>query len=428
MQAFGRRALGGLAGAALGAFARPASAQGQAQPPAAPPAAELRLGAIFPLTGPSAPFGDECYRGLELAVEARNAAGGVFGRAIRLIRADAPDEAAATSEARRLTQGNDRVAAIFGSFATSIALPASQVAELAGVPYFELNAMDDAVVERAFRWVFRAAPRATEFAAASLDGVQMLATAIGRHPSSLRLAIAQEDAVGAASVAAAQTAMIEARGYGLIERATYAPRPADLMGLVQRLRGMEAEVVLHTGAPGDEALLFRALRDARWSPQMIIGTAGGYGMAETARSIGDALCGTMSADLTPFSVNEAAAPGARAFAETYLRRYGAEPRSGHGLASFSGARIFLDALHRAGGADRDRIRAAILATDIAEGTTPNGWGARFDERGQNLRSRPMLCQWQTAPATSPGSPPGLRQVTLAPAEAATAEIVTRLGM
>ncbi|OYX14713.1 MAG: hypothetical protein B7Z15_03025 [Rhizobiales bacterium 32-66-8] len=144
--------------------------------------------------------------------------------------------------------------------------------------------------------------------------------------------------------------------------------------------------------------------------------------AETARSIGLDLTGTMSADWTPFAVNERVAPGARAFAEAYLRRYGAEPRSGLSLAHFCGARIFLDALGRAGGTDRDRIRAAVLATDIAEGSTACGWGARFDERGQNMRARPMLCQWQPAPTGG-----GLRQVGIAPAEAAVAPPIPRLG-
>ena len=48
------------------------------------------------------------------------------------------------------------------------------------------------------------------------------------------------------------------------------------------------------------------------------------------------------------------------------------------------------------------------------------WGARFDERGQNLRARPLLCQWQ------PG-PHGLRQVVLHPAQAAGADAIPRLG-
>ncbi len=416
MHRIGRRAFGALAAAVVGAPATPALAQ--AQP------GEIRLGAIFPLSGPLALLGDESFRGVELAVEERNAAGGLLGRPIRLIRADAPDEAAAANEARRLAQGNERVIAFLGSFSTAIALPASQVAELATIPFFELGALGDALMERGFRWVFRMSPRATDFAAIALDAVtDIVAPGHGVAPETLKLAILQEEAAGGQSVATAQEAIIRARGLTLVERVAYAQRSTDLSAVVQRLRGLEAEVVLHTGAPGDEAVLFRALRDGGWRPRMVIGTAGGYGLTETARSVGDGLLGTLSADWTPFAVNERAAPGARAFPEMYLRRYGAEPRSGHGLATYSGARLALDAIQRAGATDKDRIRAAVLGSDVVEGSSPAGWGLRFDDRGQNQRARPVLCQWQ--PPSNPGGP--LRQVVVAPAAAAVADALTRLG-
>jgi len=411
MQRIGRRALAGFA--LGGVFARRANAQ------PAPP--ELRVGAIFPLSGPSGLLGDESYRGLELAVEERNAAGGVFGRTIRLLRTDAPDDMAAANEARRLLAGNDRVSALFGSFSSAIALPASQAAELAGVPFFELGAIGDAVMDRGFRMVFRASPRAADFATTTISAVtDLLAPAFGVAPERLKLAIAHEEAQGGQSVAGAQEALIRAGGLALVERVAYGSRAADLGAVVQRLRGLEAEIVLHAGAPGDEVLLFRALREAAWRPRMVIGTAGGYGLTESARSLGDPFLGAMSADFTPFAVHERHAPGAPAFAETYLRRYGAEPRSGHSLAGFVGARFFLEALGRAGSAERDRVRAAVLAVDVAEGTTATGWGARFDERGQNQRARPVLCQWQITPH-------GPRQMVLSPAAAAVAELMPRLG-
>jgi branched-chain amino acid transport system substrate-binding protein len=422
MQGFGRRA---LARSALAGLAGPAVGTARAQTQAAAP--ELRLGAIFPLTGPLALFGDECFRGVELATEERNAAGGVLGRTLRLLRADAPDEAAATAEARRLTRGEGRVVALLGSFSTAIALPASQVAELAGVPFIELAALGDGVTERGFRWVFRLSPSATDYAATAVAGVALLAAAMGRPPESLRIAIAHEDAAAAQSIGAAQQGAIAALGLTQVQRAAYAPRPTDLNGLVQRLRGVDAEVVLHCGAPGDETLLFRAFGEVNWRPRMVIGTANGYGLAETGRSIGPGLTGAMSADLTPFGVHERMATGARAFAEAYLRRYGAEPRSGHGLATFTGTRVVLDAIGRAGGLEAERIRTAILATDIPEGGTACGWGVRFEERGQNQRARPFLCQWQPGPPL-PGSQAGLRQVVIAPADAAVAEAVTRLGV
>ena len=50
----------------------------------------------------------------------------------------------------------------------------------------------------------------------------------------------------------------------MVERVGYAARAGGPRALVQRLRGQEADVVLHTGAPDDESLLFfRAMRGRR---------------------------------------------------------------------------------------------------------------------------------------------------------------------
>ncbi len=402
----------GVLAAPLALLARPARAQSPA---------ELRLGAIFPLSGPLAQLGDESFRGVEMAVEARNAAGGVLGRQLRLVRADAPDEAASAAEARRLTTGNERVAALFGSYSTAVALPASQIAEAAGLPFFELCALGDAVVERGFRGTFRASPRASDFAAVAIGAViELLAPALGIAPDRLKLAIAHEAAPGGEAIGAAQESLARVRALGLTERITYAPRGADLNAVAQRLRTQEADVVLHCGGPGDEVLLFRALREAGWAPRMLIGTLGGYGMGETARSLGAQLTGTMVVDLCGFEVHERHAPGARAFPDTYLRRYGAEPRSSHALACCAGAGLFLEAMHRAGGLERDRVRGAVLALDVAEAGTAAGWGGRFDEKGQNLRAIPVLGQWQAA-----GN--GLRLLAIQPTGAAMADPLTRLG-
>jgi branched-chain amino acid transport system substrate-binding protein len=411
----GRRRIVTAAAGALTALAPPA--RGQA--PAAAP--ELRVAALFPLSGPLALLGDESFRGVELAVEERNAAGGVLGRPIRLLRTDAPDEAVAATETRRLVGAADKPVAILGGFASVVSLPGSQIAEAAGVPWFEVGALADQVVERGFRWVFRASPHAGDYAACAIAGVrEVLAPALGVAPESLRLAIAHEEAPGGQSVGSAQEGLARGHALSLVERAAYAPRAADLNALVQRLRAREVEVLLHTGGPGDELLLFRAMRDANWRPRMVIGTAGGYGLGETARSIGEAMLGTMSADFPPFAVNESHAPGAHAFADAYLRRYGAEPRSGHSLAAHVGTRLFLDALQRGGGVEKERLRAGLIELDMPEGSTAAGWGARFDERGQNLRARPVLCQWQAGPQ-------GMRQVAIHPAQAAVANAVPRLG-
>lgn len=402
-----RPLLGGLAALAV---PRPGLTQGNA------PAGDLRLGALFPVSGNLALLGDESFRGLELATEERNAAGGLLARPIRLVKGDAAGAEQAVAELRRL-QTVEKVVAGFGTYASHLGFAASQAAELQGFPYFELGAIADPITERGFRSLFRFCPRASDFAREAVAAIpEALATAWSTPPQMLRVAILHEEGLYGQAVGGAQEAQLKARGLNQVERIAYAARSVDLSPLVQRLRAVGADVVLHTGYQNDIVLFYRALRDAGWRPRMIIGAGAGYSMTDTARSIGPDFEGTLDVDFPQFEIREAVAPGVQGFADLYRRRYGSEPRSGHSLASYTGARLALDAMQRAAALDRDKLRAALLATDVPEGTTPNGWGVRFDDKGQNLRARPLLAQWQ-----------GGKLVTVAPAEAAVAALRPVMG-
>ncbi len=188
---------------------------------------EVRIGALFPFSGTLAQLGDESFRGLELAVEERNAAGGVAGRAVRLVRGDAVDQAQAVAEARRLMT-TERVAAIFGTYASPPAFAATQVAEVQGIAYFELGALSDSITERGLRGVFRTCPRAADYGVVSVDAVlDVLAPAWGVDGSLLRLALLHEDGLDGTGVAAAQEAELRRRNVLQIERIGYAARSAE---------------------------------------------------------------------------------------------------------------------------------------------------------------------------------------------------------
>lgn len=419
-----RPLLGGIA--ALAAPAARPHAQGSAQgnapttapanAPAAAPGNELRIGALFPFTGGLALLGDESFRGLELAVEERNGAGGLLGRPIRLLKGDAAGAEQAIGELRRL-QGAEKVALAFGTFASHLAFAATQVAELAGLAYFELGAIADPITDRGFRTLYRLCPRASDFARDSVAAIpELLAGAWSTPAHVLRIAILHEDGLYGQSVGGFQESQLQARGLTQVEKLGYPARSVELSPVVARLRAVGADVVLHTGYQNDIVLFHRGMKEAGWRPRMVIGAGAGYSLTDTARSVGPEFDGTLDVDFSPFAVKDALAPGVQAVAEQYKKRYGSEPRSGHSLAGYVGARLALDALQRAGGLERERIRAAMLATDVAEGTTATGWGARFDEKGQNLRARPLLAQWQ-----------GGRLVTVGPAEAAVAPLRPVLG-
>ena len=409
-----RLVLAGSTGLALAGGPRGAAGQGASAPAAA--GSEVRLGAIFPLSGSLSLLGDESFRGVEIAVEERNAAGGLLSRPVRLLKGDATDQNQAVGEARRLL-GAERAAGLFGTFSSALSFAATQVAEMQRVPYFELGAIGDPITERGFRSLFRTCPRATDFAREAVNVVpEVLAPSWGLPPAAIKVAILHEDGLYGQSVSGSQEALLGARGLRPVEKLGYAARGAELAAAVQRLKGAAADVVLHTGYQNDIVVFYRAMREANWRPRMVVGSGAGYSGVDTMRAIGPEFDGTMNVDFTQFEVNERMAPGAKQFVEAYRRRYGSEPRSGHSLANYCGARICLDAVQRAGGLEADRVRAAVLATDLPDGATPTGWGARFDERGQNTRARPFVRQWQNG-----------KQVTVFPAEAAVAPPRAQFG-
>lgn len=118
--------------------------------------ADIKVGALFPFSGNLALLGQESFRGLEVAVNEINAAGGVNGEKVTIVKADAVDPTQAVSETKRLI--SEGVVGVFGSYASGVSYAATPVTELAGVPYFEMGATAHKVTTRGYKYLFAATP------------------------------------------------------------------------------------------------------------------------------------------------------------------------------------------------------------------------------------------------------------------------------
>ncbi|WP_271270885.1 ABC transporter substrate-binding protein [Aliamphritea hakodatensis] len=357
--------------------------------------ADTKLGALYPFSGGLALLGDESYRGVEIAVAERNASGGLRGEKIVLVKADAVDAGQAVGAARKLTSV-EGVRAVFGSYSSSISFAATQVTELAGIPYFELGAVSDSITDRDMKYVFRSNPTAKKFAAGTVRTViDVVAPALGVNASDLKVAIIHEDALYGTTVAEFQKIFAKEKGLNVVEVLPYSAKSVDLSSLVLRLKGAGAEVILQTSYQNDTVLFFRQIRDADYRPKALIGAGGGYSMQDTAKVVGtENIEGVLDVDFPQFEMKDAGAPGIQAFRKMYKARYGTEPRSGHSLMNYAGARIFLDAMEQAESLDADAIRTAVMKLDVPVGMTAAGIGAKFDSRGQNQRAEAAIMQWQ----------------------------------
>ncbi|NWD59141.1 ABC transporter substrate-binding protein [Pseudomonas veronii] len=357
--------------------------------------ADVKLGALYPFSGSLALLGDESYRGLEVAVAERNASGGLKGEQIKLLKADAVDAGQAVGAARKLTSV-ENVTAVFGSYSSALAFAATQVTEMAGVPYFELGAVSDSITERDLKYVVRSNPTAKNFAEGTIAAItKVLAPTLNIDPKQLKIAIIHEDALYGTTIATFQKKLAQEQGLNVVEVLPYSAKAVDLSSLILRLKGSQADVVLQTSYQNDTTLFFRQIREAGFKPKAVIGAGGGYSMQDTLKVVGaENMEGVLDVDFAQYQTNEAGAPGIGAFAKAYKERYGTDPRSGHSLINYVGAKIFLDAMEASDSLEADAILSSVYKVDIPEGKTAAGIGAKFADNGQNERAHTAIMQWQ----------------------------------
>lgn len=374
--------------------------------------AEVTFGALFPFSGQLALLGEESARGLEIAVDEMNAAGGVQGEQIVLERGDAVDNNQAIGEARRLISLSG-VKAIFGSYSSARSIAASQVAELAGIPFFELGAVADEVTSRDFKYLFRTNPTADHMGKLIVEMiVEKVAPGLGKAPGDLKIGIIHEDSSYGTSVAGHQERYGKEAGLNIVTTMPYPAATVDMSSMVLDLQSRGVDVVLQTSYQNDSVLFLQQASEAGYKPSAIIGGGGGYSMLPTAEAVGnDVIEGVLDADFTQYAVNTEFTPGLESFVETYRTKYGMEPRSGHSLNNYVGALAILKAIDAAEGLEPDQIVAAVSAIDIPQGQTAAGYGVQFGEGNQNQRASMMGMQWQDG-----------KLVTVYPPEAAAAEM------
>ncbi|NRP72528.1 Leu/Ile/Val/Thr-binding protein [Ensifer psoraleae] len=372
--------------------------------------ADVKFGALYPFSGQLALLGEESARGLEIAVDEINAAGGIQGEKVVLVRGDAVDNNQAIGEARRLIS-LEQVAAIFGTYSSARSIAASQVAELSGIPYFELGAVADEVTGRGLKYLFRTNPYAADMGKMIVDMVaDKIAPGIGKKPEELKIGIIYEDSSYGTSVSTHQANYAKERGLNVAVSSGYPAATVDMSSLVLELKQAGVDVVLQTSYQNDSVLFLQQANEAGYKPAAVIGGGGGYSMQPTADAVGhDVIDGVLDVDFTQYLVNTKATPGLEAFIEAYKAKYGSAPRSGHSLNNYVGAKAILEAIGKAEGFEPDTIVEAVKAMDIPDGATAAGYGIKFGENNQNERAAMMGMQWQ-----------GGKLVTVYPDAAATA--------
>ena len=354
----------------------------------------IKIGVLQPFSGPNAQAGEETFKGNELAVEEINANGGILGKQVELIKADATNAQEAISEAERLIT-KEKVDLITGTYLSGLAYPATQIANKYGVLYWETNALAPNITQQGFNNVIRIGISTDPITNVTIDAVEnVIAPKLGKSVDELNVVITHEQGLMGTSLGELQEEELKKKGAEVV-RIPYDAAAADLSSVVNLLKDENPDIWLRAGYVNDGALLYKQAKDIDWKPKAILGQSDDSKYLLEALGP-DGMEGIMSVAFPLYDLNEEYAPGLKAFLKGFQNNYGDAPKLPQTLVAYGGTKILSDIVEKVGDIDVDKIREATLQMDIpVGGTYPTGFGVKLDPKTlDNTRALPVIAQWQ----------------------------------
>ncbi|MEH7014121.1 ABC transporter substrate-binding protein [Neobacillus niacini] len=363
----------------------------------------IRVGVLFPLTGPLALLGNDSYDAVKVVADMVNEKGGVNGKEIELVKADSPDATAAANETKRLIV-NEKVPVILGTYSSGLSMASTQVAERNNVVYVEANAVSDEITARGFKNVVRV----TEAASMQGNGAvefakEVIAPKLGIDSSELKVVIMHEESSFGTSVAEAVEHQAKEYGFKILSIDSYNSTTNDLSSTIHKYKDLKPDVVFATSYINDAILFTQQSKQLGFKPKAVIGTSAGYALSDFAKKLGKDSDGIFVADAPSQPNPQILTEDAKKFQQEFIKRWkekkGSEPTGLTWRAVNAASVLFQEALPNAKSFDSKDIREALLNIDIPDGGLPNGIGVKFngpneDHPGQNNRAKVTIMQWQ----------------------------------
>lgn len=349
---------------------------------------EVRLGVILPLTGSTAQSGNNSLKGIQLAVQLINNAGGIKsmgGAKIKLDIADSTSDPAqaATKATQFLSRGTPPLA-IIGAYASGLTTTVAQVTERKRVPLLT-TAFADELTTKGYQNLFQLPAKATVVGAAQMQYAQEIAKANGTSIQHAAIVYAN-NAYGASQAKGLQDqAKKDGIGISLVE--SYSPDISDAGPVAAKVLASNPDAIFSVAYVTDGVLLMRALK-AAGNTAPVIGGVGGYITPDFKKSLGNQVNGVLSVDTS--DPDRYGSIGA-----AYQKQYGElMPQEAHDNAA--AVYVFAQALE-----DKPTTDSAVLSQELHSGTFSQGAAGsmpggkvKFDKTGANEFAKPLMVQWQ----------------------------------
>jgi branched-chain amino acid transport system substrate-binding protein len=337
--------------------------------------AQLKIGVAGPFTGALAAYGDQMRSGVEEAVKAINAEGGIGGQQVEIVLGDdQADPRQGISVANKFAA--EGVKFVVGHINSGVSIPASEVYLESGILQISPASTNPTYTERGMWNTFRTCGRddqqgavAGAYLAVAYKG-KNIAVLHDKTPYGQGLAMETQKALNAAGL---KEVMFEGINVG----------EKDFSALVGKLKQSKVDAVYFGGVYTEAALILRQMHDQALKIPLMSGD--GIASSEFAAIAGDSGIGT----LMTFSPDPRKNPAAAEAVAKFNAR-GVDPEA-YTLYSYAAMQIIKSAAEAAGSDDPQKAAAVIHSGKTFE--TVIG-ALAYDSKGDVTRPDYIVYEWR----------------------------------
>lgn len=313
----------------------------------------IKIGAVLPMTGGSAVFGEKFEQAYTLAIEEINEAGGVKGRMLEIVIEDSQEKPDIGKTATEKLVADEEILIMTGGRSSGVTLVQAQVAEENKVPYIIDHGTSDLATMSGYEYVFRMNPTSGMYVTALKDYLR-------KNPPEFIVHVNVDNAFGEALYEYGLKDFIAETGFGY-EQLKYAAGELDLKPVMEAAKSFNPDIVLMTaGDDNDATQLIKAAYEVDLNPKLFIGTGAGHSIIGFYEQAGELAETVLTAGPWHGDKNH---PDYQKFFDKFTERYGHEPGE-HEVEGYAVMYVIADVLERAENLDRESVRKAIEETDL----------------------------------------------------------------
>ncbi len=322
----------------------------------------IKLGCAISFTGAESRTGKLYRDSYDMAVEQINKNGGVkAGNDTYQLQIVYYDDKSDPTESSKLVEkliAEDKVDFLLGPYSSGITIPDGLVAQRYKVPMIEGGGASGNIFNRGNKYIFGTLPPAGQYFKSTLEMLKTFS------PAPKTIAILYSDDKFDVSVAEGTDKLAKEMGFDIILFEKYAERATDFNSILTKIKSLKADVALVAGHTEESLNFTQQAKELDVTPKLIAMTVG-PSEADFRKSLGkdaDFIYGVASWS-TQMNFKGYLFADTQEFIKLFKAKFNYDPDY-HNASGIADVAVYKNAIEQAGSLDREKVRAAVAATNL----------------------------------------------------------------